>query len=79
MREKKLWVLESIVRRGLCRLVRAPNRAGGRVLVPVARGDVVVRANIVPAETKVIVAQRTIRVVEVAVVRDDAIVIADLK
>jgi len=68
-------ILESVVRLGLCRLVRAPNRAGRRVLVLVARGDVV-RANIVPAEAKVVGAQRAVGVIEVAVVGDDAVVVA---
>jgi hypothetical protein len=69
---------KSVERRGLCGLVGTADRAGRRVLVPVAGGDVVVGADVVPTEAKVVGTERPVGVVEVSVVGDNVVVVAGL-
>jgi len=59
-------------------LVSAANRVGRRVLVPVARRNIVVRADVGATEAEVVVAQRTVAVIEIAVVGDDAVVVSSI-
>jgi len=67
-----------LIERGhLSRLVRSADGAGRSALVPVAVRDVVVGADIVATEPKVVGAQGAVRVVEVPVVRGNAVVVAD--
>jgi len=78
IRARACELMESVPRCGLCGLVGAANGARRAVLVPVVGRNIVVGADVLAAEAKVVVAQRPVRVVEVSVVGHDAVVVSSM-